>query len=108
LRGPAPPASPGPDPSHPPNVLQPKAFCSASVAFKPLTPGPKQASLTITDDAPGSPHSVPLTGTAVAPPPPAPAVTIAPNPVNFPTATQGITSSPINVTVTNSGNATLH
>jgi len=96
------------DTCHPPNVLQPKAFCSASVAFKPLTPGPKQASLTVTDDAPGSPHSVPLTGTAVAPPPPAPAVTIAPNPVNFPTIAQGATSSPINITVTNSGNATLH
>ena len=96
------------DTCHAPNLLQPKTFCSASVTFKPLTPGPKQANLAITDDAPGSPHSVPLTGTAVAPPPPAPAVTITPNPVTFPTLTQGTTSNPINVTVTNSGNATLH
>ena len=97
------------DTCHAPNLLQPKTFCSASVTFKPLTPGPKQANLAITDDAPGSPHSVPLTGTAVAPPPPAPAVTISPNPASFPTITQGTTSgNPISITVTNSGGATLH
>jgi len=96
------------DTCHPPNVLQPKNFCAISVTFNPVTPGPKQAMLTITDDAPGSPHSVQIGGTAVAPPPPAPAVTIAPNPVNFPAIAQGTTSTPINITVTNSGNAVLH
>jgi hypothetical protein len=96
------------DTCHPPSVLQPKTFCSVSVTFQPATPGSKQASLSITDDAPGNPHSVSLAGTGVAPPPPAPAVTIAPNPINFPTITQGTSSAPLNITVTNSGNATLH
>jgi hypothetical protein len=91
-----------------PTSLQPPAFCSVSVSFQPSTAGPKQATLTVTDNAPGSPHSVPLTGSGVAPPPPAPAVTIAPNPVLFPTTVQGARSNPINITLSNSGNATLH
>ncbi|HEY6387956.1 MAG TPA: aryl-sulfate sulfotransferase, partial [Candidatus Acidoferrum sp.] len=41
-------------------------------------------------------------------PPPEPAVTISQNPVNFPTISQGATSTPIMVTVTNSGSATLN
>ncbi|MGC2531270.1 MAG: choice-of-anchor D domain-containing protein, partial [Candidatus Acidiferrum sp.] len=38
----------------------------------------------------------------------APAVTATPNPVSFPSTVQGVTSSPIPVSVLNSGNATLH
>lgn len=91
-----------------PSVLQPTKFCSISITFVPTATGSLQAVLTITDDAPGSPQSVQLSGTGEAPPPPAPAVTVTPNPVMFPTITQGSTSSPINVSVTNSGNATLN
>jgi len=91
-----------------PSVLQPTKFCSISITFVPTATGSLQATLTITDDAPDSPQSVQLSGTGEAPPPPAPAVTVTPNPVMFPTITQGSTSSPINVSVTNSGNATLN
>ena len=91
-----------------PSVLQPTKFCSISITFQPTSTGSQQAALIITDDAPDSPQSVTLSGNGVAPPPPAPAVTVSPNPVSFPTITQGATSTPIAVTVTNSGNATLH
>jgi hypothetical protein len=93
-----------------PSVLQPTKFCSINITFTPSASGTgsQQATLSITDNAPGSPQSVTLTGAGVAPPPPAPAVTVTPDPISFPTIVQGTTSSPINVGVTNSGNASLH
>ncbi len=91
-----------------PSVLEPSKFCSVSITFQPTGTGLQQATLSITDTAPDSSQSVTLTGTGVAPPPPAPAVTTSPNPVSFPTITQGTVSNPIVATVTNSGNATLH
>jgi hypothetical protein len=93
-----------------PAVLQPAKFCSISITFAPSASatGSQQATLTITDNAPGNPQTVTLGGEGVAPPPPAPAVTVIPNPVSFPTTTQGVTSSPMTIGVTNSGNATLN
>ncbi|HMD39890.1 MAG TPA: choice-of-anchor D domain-containing protein [Candidatus Acidoferrum sp.] len=92
-----------------PSVLQPNKFCSISVIFTPNASGTgsQQATVTIIDNAPGSPQSVTLSGLGVAPPPPAPAVTASPDPVSFPTITQGTTSSPITLVVTNSGSAAL-
>ena len=79
-----------------PSVLQPTKFCSINIIFMPSASatGSQQAVLSITDNAPGSPQSVTL----------APAVTVTPDPVSFTTITQGTTSSPLTVTVTNSGN----
>ena len=91
-----------------PSVLQPTKFCSISITFLPTETGSQQATLSITDDAPGSPQSVTLTGAGTAPPPPASAVTVTPNSVSFPTTVQGVSSNPIPVSVMNSGNATLH
>jgi hypothetical protein len=93
-----------------PAVLQPAKFCSINITFLPSASatGSQQAVLSISDNGPGSPQSVLLSGAGVAPPPPAPAVTISPDPVSFATITQGTTSSPVTVTVTNSGAATLH
>jgi hypothetical protein len=91
-----------------PAVLQPNKFCSISIIFTPSGAGTQSATVTITDNAPGSPQAVQLSGAGVAPPPPAPAVTIAPNPVTFASVTQGTTSSAMNIVVSNSGNATLH
>ncbi len=96
------------DACHAPTVLQPRNFCSVSITFSPASPGSAQASLLITDNAPDSPQSVSLTGTAVAAPPPAPAITLSPNPVTFPAIPQGTASAPVTITITNSGNATLH
>jgi hypothetical protein len=91
-----------------PSVLQPSKFCSISITFAPTSTGSQQANLTITDNAPGSPRSIQITGLGAAPPPPAPAITASPNPASFAAITQGTTSNPITITVTNSGNATLH
>ena len=91
-----------------PAVLQPNKFCSISITFTPSAAGTQTATLNITDNAPGSPQSVQLSGTGVAPPQPAPAVSVTPNPVTFATITQGTTSGAMSTAVTNSGNATLH
>jgi len=90
-------------------VLAPGTSCQISVSYSPISTGVTQASLTITDNAAGSPQIISLTGTAVAPPPPAPAVTLVPGTLNFPgTTTQGESSAPQPISITNSGNATLN
>jgi hypothetical protein len=43
-------------------LVAPGSNCTISVTFKPTAAGNRSASVTITDNAPGSPHSVPLTG----------------------------------------------
>lgn len=45
--------------------LQPTTNCTIQVTFKPSVSGSSTGALTITDDAPGSPHEVLLTGTGV-------------------------------------------
>ena len=64
----------------------------------------------VADDAVGSPQAIVLSGTAPVPPPPAPAVSLNPSGTfTFPgTTTQGTSGTPQNITLTNSGNATLH
>jgi hypothetical protein len=57
-----------------PSVLQPNKFCSINITFAPTNTGSQQATLVITDNAPGSPQSVQFSGEGVAPPPPAPPV----------------------------------
>jgi hypothetical protein len=93
--------------AHP--VLAPGTSCTIMVSYAPTAVGTSQASLVITDNAAGSPQNVALTGTAVAPPPPAPAVTLQPGTLNFPgTTTQGTLSARQTISITNSGNATLN
>ncbi len=89
-------------------VLQPGKSCTISVIFTPSATGLQQATLTATDNAPGSPQPVQLSGSGVAPPPPQSAVTLMPGTLQFPTITEGTTSSSMTVTVTSSGTATLH
>jgi hypothetical protein len=90
-----------------PTVLAPSHSCSISILFTPAASGPRQAQLTITDNAPGSPQSVNLTGTGNGAPPPAPAITFVPGTMNFPATNKAGSSAPSSVTVTNSGNAPL-
>jgi hypothetical protein len=78
--------------------------CTIIVTFTPLAPGLRSANVTITDDAPGSPQTVNLTGTSLAS---SPAVTLVPGSHDFGTITQG-TSTPFNISVENTGNAALH
>jgi hypothetical protein len=48
-----------------PQSLPPKSHCNITGTFKPTRLGPRTALLVVTDDAPGSPQSVPLSGIGV-------------------------------------------
>jgi hypothetical protein len=47
--------------------LAPKTSCDIKVVFAPATIGVKSAQISIVDDAPGSPHSIELSGTGTPP-----------------------------------------
>jgi hypothetical protein len=91
-------------------VLQPNATCTIAITYSPAAPGTSQATLIVADNATGSPQGISLSGTAVAPPAPAPAVSLNPSgTLNFPgPTTQGTNSAPQNITLTNTGTGTLH
>jgi hypothetical protein len=80
------------------------ATCTISVTFRPMAAGSRTASVSITDNATGSPHSVGLTGTGVSS---APAVSLSPTSLAFGNQTVGTTSTARAVTLTNTGSATL-
>lgn len=86
-------------------TLAPNANCSVSINFTPSTVGTLTASLQVADNAPGTPQTLVLSGTGVAP---APAVTFSPSAVSFPSINQGSTSAPQSLIVSSSGNSTLH
>jgi 6-phosphogluconolactonase (cycloisomerase 2 family) len=86
-------------------TLAASANCSISVTFKPTASGARTASVSIADNASGSPQTVPLSGTAVAAP--APAVTFAPTSLTFASQLVASSSAAQSITLTNSGNATL-
>jgi hypothetical protein len=88
-----------------PTVLSSNATCAVSVVFSPTAAGMRQASLAAADNAPGSPQSIPLSGTGASP---LPAVTLAPGSLTFASTTQGSTSPAQTITVTSAGTATLH
>jgi hypothetical protein len=67
-------------------TLSAGASCASSVTFTSLFAGMTYGSLTISDDAPGSPHTVSLTGSTA---------------VDFPAQTVGTTSAPQTVTLAN-------
>jgi hypothetical protein len=80
------------------------ASCTISVTFNPTETGTREGTLSIADDAAGSPQVVALTGEGVEP---APAVTISPESLEFAERTVDTTSDPQTVTLTNSGSADL-
>jgi 6-phosphogluconolactonase (cycloisomerase 2 family) len=85
--------------------LQPNNSCSVSITFTPAAAGLRQATLTITDNAPGSSQSVTLSGTGLAQ---QPDVTLSPASLSFSTTNQGSTSSAQTVSITNDGTTSLH
>jgi hypothetical protein len=87
-----------------PTTLAVNVSCTISVTFTPTATGTRTAGVTVTDDAPGSPQGVALTGTGVAP---APAVTLAPAAIAFGSQRIGTTSAAQPATITNSGTAPL-
>ncbi len=88
-----------------PTALSPNATCTISVTFSPSSAGARQASLGTTDNAPGSPQLVPLSGIGAAP---LPAVSLVPGSLTFASTTQGSTSTAQTITVTSMGPGTLH
>jgi YVTN family beta-propeller protein len=78
--------------------------CSVSVTFTPSTAGAESASLQFTDNASGSPQNVGLTGTGIAP---APVFSPSASTLPFGSQPDGVKTSAMTVTVTNTGNASL-
>ena len=88
-------------------TLAVNANCQVSITFTPTTTGARTANLSIADNATGSPQLVSLTGTGT--PVNAPVVTFTPSgTIGFPSTAQGSTSSPIAVTIGNTGGAILN
>lgn len=77
--------------------------CTISVIFTPTAAGARTASVSITDNATGSPQVVALTGTGLAP-----AATFSAISESFGNQVVGTTSAAKTVTLTNTGNATLN
>jgi hypothetical protein len=91
-------------------LLASQASCALTVTYAPATAGTSTATITISGNSPTSPQLISLSGTATAPPTPAPVVSFnSANPYTFPgTITQGTSSSPQNIVLSNPGNAPLH
>jgi trimeric autotransporter adhesin len=80
------------------------ASCTISVSFKPVVAGALTASLTIADNAAGSPQSVSLAGTATAV---VPLVSLTPKALTFLSTTVGTASAVKVVTLKNTGQGVL-
>jgi hypothetical protein len=94
------PAGSSPCPSS--GTLASAASCTVTINFAPLSSGTKSASLSLSDNATGSPQTVSLTGTAVAP-----AITLSASSLTFGAQPAGTASTPQNVTLSNPGTTSL-
>jgi hypothetical protein len=85
--------------------LAPGASCTINVTFTPAATGARSGNLTITSNATGSPHTIPLSGPGVTTP--VGAATVAASALSFPATALGATSTAQRTTLTNTGNAAL-
>lgn len=76
--------------------------CTVTIAFNPQTAGNKTASVSFTDNATGSPHTVALTGHATQP-----VLSVNPATVAFGDVPITTSATPIDVTLSNTGDADL-
>lgn len=83
-------------------TLAPGATCTVHGHFAPITTGPLQAAITITDSAGNSPQSVALSGTGLALP-----VTLSATSLTYPPTTVGLASASQTVIMTNTGSTAL-
>jgi Abnormal spindle-like microcephaly-assoc'd, ASPM-SPD-2-Hydin/Cep192 domain 4 len=88
-----------------PNPLEAGASCTISVTFTPTAEGSRSASLSIADNASGSPQSVALSGSGINES--APVVSLSPTSLSFGNHQVNTTSAAQTVTLKNSGNAAL-
>ena len=79
------------------------ANCSINVTFTPTAAGSQPGAITVTDDATGSPQTVTLSGTGIAP-----AASFAPTTLTFGNQNVNTTSAAQTVTLTNGGTAALN
>jgi hypothetical protein len=79
--------------------------CNISVTFTPTTTGSRSGAVTVTDNAPGSPHSVSLAGTGTIAT--VPMVSLLPSSVAFGNTGVGTTSAVRSSTLTNTATAAL-
>src|SRR5439155_792918 len=84
------------------SAVAPNGSCTVSVTFTPTATGTRSATLTITDNAAGSPQTVSLSGTGTTL-----AVTLSPSSLAFGNQQVTTTSPAQNATLTNSGAAPL-
>jgi hypothetical protein len=78
------------------------ASTSVNVTFAPAAQGNQSATLSITSNAPGSPHTVSLTGTGVQP-----ILTLSAGSISFPDSQVGQVSAAQSLTLSNTGTADL-
>jgi len=83
-----------------PNSLEAGNICTIKVSFHPKTKGVQNGAVSVTDNAPGSPQKVPLTGTATL-------VQLVPTKLNFGTQPVGTRSLAKKITLTNKGNSAV-
>jgi hypothetical protein len=81
------------------------AKCSITVTFTPSQAGPRSASIAVTDDTAGSPHLLSLSGIGLTS---GANATLSSTSLNLSSKSVGTTSSPMSVTLTNYGSATLN
>jgi hypothetical protein len=86
-----------------PITVAPQLSTPLTVTFNPGGKGPRSATLTITDNATGSPHTFALSGTGIQP-----VITITPSQgLTFASQNVGATSAPQSVTIGNTGDGNL-
>jgi uncharacterized repeat protein (TIGR01451 family) len=83
--------------------IAPSGSCTIDVAFSPTAGGPRSGSITITDNAAGSPRTISLHGFGQQP-----AIQVNPSAVVFNSVGVGNTTPPQTVHVMNTGDAPLH
>lgn len=83
--------------------LAPAAFCTLNVTFSPTAAGARNGSVTITDNAAGSPHVIGLSGTGVG----VPAISLVPSSLTFTAQGVGSSSTPQPVVINSAGTAAL-
>lgn len=79
--------------------------CTVEITFTPSAVGTRSGAATVTSSATGSPHTIALTGPGVSSP--TGAATLAASAISFPSTKIAAASTPLQTTLTNTGNAVL-
>jgi len=82
------------------STLAAGASCTVKVSFTPTQGGTRTGTLSINDNAPGSPQTVSLTGTGVA-------LAVSPTALNYGSVSVGTTSSSLTATITNNSSSSV-